>query len=106
MNTKNPLIFSLTISLFLIILILLLPKFLPARLPLFYSLPWGESQLAESKQFLIIPSVILILSFINLLIVRQLHPQQILFKKILEFTSIFISIVLAITVFRIILIFI
>lgn|SRR3989344_2034901 len=107
MNTlrKYPLIFPISISLFLLFLILLLPKFLPPKLPLFYSLPWGDKQLGSINQFLIIPAVILIINLVNLLIIRQLHPQQVLFKTILFFASIFLSLILLITVLRVVMIF-
>ena len=107
MNTlrKYPLILPISISLFLLFLIFLLPKFLPSKLPLFYSLPWGDAQLGNSNQFMIIPAVILILSLVNMLIVRQLHPQQVLFKTILLFTSIFLSLILLVTVLRVVMIF-
>ena len=36
--------------------------FLPPKLPLFYSLPWGEKQLAQNQQLLIIPASIAIIS--------------------------------------------
>lgn len=96
----------LLIPLALSLLILVLPKFLPTKLPLFYSLPWGETQLATPKQFLIIPAIILLLSLINISIARSLHPQQVLLKKIISLSTILISIILVITIIKIIFIFI
>lgn len=98
-------IYSFVINLVLSLLILFLPKFLPDRLPLFYSLPWGEAQLVEKGQFLLIPAVNLSVTLINLLIIRQLHPEQILLKQILQITTILCSLILMITLIKIIWIF-
>lgn len=93
-------------SFLIIILILALFKFLPPKLPLFYSLPWGEKQLAGKEQLLIIPASIALVALGNLIFSWQLHASQLLFKKILFFSSLLISLLLVVTFFRIILIFI
>lgn len=94
------------VSLILVLLILFLPKFLPERLPLFYSLPWGEGQLAEKVQFLIIPTLSLSIALLNLLISHQLHFQQILLKQVLQVASILCGVVLILNLVKIIFIFI
>lgn len=93
---------SLLMTLFIVIAF----RFLPPKLPLFYSLPWGEKQLAGKFQLLIIPAIIISVAFFNLIISRQLHPSQVFFKKILLFSSILISLILTITFLKIIFIFI
>lgn len=98
----SPLIISLIIT----IIILTLFKFLPPKLPLFYSLPWGEGQLATSEQFLIIPASISAVALLNLIIFGQLHNQQYFFKKVLLLSSIAVTIILIITFIKIILMFI
>lgn len=98
--------FLFTLNLGLSLLILFLPNFLPTKLPLFYSLPWGEQQLAQRQQFLIVPAISLSISLANLLVIRQLHNQQILLKTILQATSIICSLVLSLTLIKIIWIFI
>ena len=97
-----PILFSLLITLTILILI----RFLPPKLPLFYSLPWGEKQLAQNQQLLIIPASIALLSLSNLIISWQLHEQQKFFQNILLFSSLLVSVILTITFFKIILIFI
>lgn len=97
-----PIILSLLIS----VTILLMGQFLPSKLPLFYSLPWGEDQLATLWQFLIIPSVLICISLINLMIYWQLHQSQKLLKEILVVTTLICSLILFITFIKIILIFI
>lgn len=69
-------------------------KFLPPRLPLFYSLPWGEAQLATHQQFLIIPASISAVTLLNLIIAWQLHPSQSFFKKALLLSSVAVSLIL------------
>lgn len=96
-----PLFLSLFISLF----IAFSAKFLPPKLPLFYSLPWGETQLVNHSQLLIIPAIISLVTLCNLIISWQLHPTQTLSKNILLFSSLLISLILTITFIKIVLIF-
>lgn len=97
---------SFLIALTLILTILLIFEFLPKKLPLFYSLPWGESQLVSHQQFYIIPASILLIAFINLLILLKLNSSFEFFKKILVFSTIITTIILTITFLKIVLIFI
>lgn len=97
-----PLLLCLLIGL----LSLILNKSLPPKLPFFYSLPWGDKQLAQKQQLFIIPSSILLVTLINLVISWQLHSSQTFFKNILLLSSLLISLVLTISFFKILLIFI
>lgn len=97
-----PLILSLGITLTIITTL----KFLPPRLPLFYSAPWGEGQLATHQQFLIIPASISAVTLLNLIISWQLHPSQSFFKQVLLLQSIIVSLILTITFIKILSIFI
>ena len=94
------------LSLAMVVFILISGRFLPPKLPLFYSLSWGEKQLAGHQQLLIIPSSIILVTLCNLTASWQLHPQQLIFKKILLFSSVLVSLILTITFLKIILIFI
>lgn len=98
----SPLFLALLVALTILILL----KFLPSKLPLFYSLPWGDEQLATHQQFLIIPAIISLITLINLTTSWQLHSSQIFFKKVLLFSSLIISFVLTITIIKIVIIFI
>lgn len=98
----SPFILSLLIT----IVILTALKFLPDRLPLFYSLPWGDNQLATHQQFFTIPASIGAATLLNLVISWQLHPSQAFFKKTLLISSIIISLILTISFVKIILNFI
>ena len=93
------------VSLILTIFILIFFQFLPPRLPLFYSLPWGEQQLANHQQFFIIPASIILIDLINLALIWHLHSSQVFFKKLLSFTSFITTLIFLITFIRIFLIF-
>lgn len=97
-----PLICALVIA----VIILIFFRFLPEKLPLFYSLPWGENQLVYHRQFLIVPLSMSSISILNFILSQQLHPSQSFFKKILIFSSLISSLILTITFFKIVLIFI
>lgn len=96
----------LVLSLLLCLIIILLFKYLPPKLPLFYSLSWGDQQLATHQQFLIIPASLALIALLNFSISLQLHASQIFFKKILLISPIIMSLILVITFIKIILIFI
>lgn len=81
-------------------------RFLPNLLPLFYSLPWGERQLATHQQFLIIPATQTLITLANLIISNQLHPAQIFLKKALLSSSLLTAVILTVTFLKVIFIFI
>lgn len=83
----------------------ILLEVLPAKLPLFYSLPWGENQLATQQQIFLIPAVIVLVALINIMISLQLHQSQSFFKNILTGSSIVSSIILLVTLIKIFMIF-
>lgn len=97
---------TLLIAIIMGVSVLLLSKILPAKLPLFYSLPWGDNQLATHQQFFIIPAIITLITLGNLIISWQLHLSQIFFKKILMISSLINTLILTITYLKIIFIFI
>lgn len=96
----------LSLSLIITFFIAIFSKTLPPKLPLFYSLPWGDNQLANHQQLLIIPGIISLITLSNLIISWQLHDSQEFFKKTLIFLSLLASLILTITFFKIIYIFI
>lgn len=95
----SPLLLSVLIT----VIILFGLKPLPPRLPLFYSLPWGQGQLATHPQFFIIPASIVLITLLNLVLSWQLHSSQTFFKKILAASSIIFSTILVIAFIKIIL---
>lgn len=99
------LLISLVLSALISLFTLLFARFLPPKLPFFYSLPWGDKQLVDHSQLLIIPATISLVALCNLIISWQLHPTQALFKSILLFSSLLISLILTIAFIKIVLIF-
>ncbi|MDO8573622.1 MAG: hypothetical protein Q7R77_02630 [Candidatus Daviesbacteria bacterium] len=92
-------------SAILIVVVLLLFRFLPVKLPLFYSLPWGEGQLATQKEFLIIPGVMILITLLNFVVSSQLHFSQKFFKDILYIASLSVTLILLITFIKVSLMF-
>lgn len=63
---------------------------LPSQVPLYYSLPWGESQLANATSLFILPSLSLGFLFINnLLAVFYLNTHSLMSRLLIIFSLIF-----------------
>lgn len=97
-----PLIFAILMS----IAIPVLFRILPEKMPLFYSLAWGEYQLGNHQQFFILPASIILVTLINLFLSWQLHQSQSFFKKLLLASSVITGLILAITFIKIVFVFI
>ncbi|MBI4040194.1 hypothetical protein HY389_02465, partial [Candidatus Daviesbacteria bacterium] len=67
---------------------------LPNKLPLFYSLPWGEKELVAKPQIFILPAVAALISLVNTGLAYQLHPAQIILKRILLLSIFFIDFII------------
>lgn len=94
------------ISVILTLVILLFFRFLPAKLPLFYSLTWGSEQLATQREFLIIPGVIALVTLLNFAISSQLHHSQKFFKTVLSISSYAATLILLIAFIKVSLMFV
>ncbi len=94
------------LSLILGVVILFGIRSLSPKLPLFYSLPWGDDQLATHQEFLLIPASIIVVTLLNSVISWQLHPSQSFFKKILLFSPLVVSLLLTVSFVKIVLNFI
>lgn len=79
---------------------------LPSRLPLFYSLSWGESQLVAKQQFFLLPTVLVLINVVNMFIAFHLHEIQYVLKRILTLALIFIDLAIIITTIKIMTIFV
>lgn len=101
-----PFLIALSSIIFITSLYLFYYHQLPARLPLFYSLPWGEEQLVDRQQFFILPTVLLLITLINSFLAFQLHSLQFISKRILMFSLIIISLITLATALKILFIFI
>lgn len=97
---------SLIFALIILIILGINFKSLPHKLPLFYSLPWGENRLINSTQFILLPVLIVLVLLINLVTSWHLHSSQLLIKRILAVSSMVISLLILTTALKIISIFI
>ncbi len=83
------------------IAIFALKGFLPPVVPLFYGLPTGAEQLTPTLGLLLVPAVGLIITFINVFV--SVISKDDFLKKSLIISSVFISLLLTITVIKIVL---
>lgn len=104
--TAAPALFSALTALFIVLLFSITYSKLPGKLPLFYSLPWGQHQLVAKEQFLLLPGVLLLIGLVNTLIASQLHPIQMVLKRTLTLSLILVNLIIFITAIKIIFVFI
>lgn len=93
---------SILLSLILSLVYLFYYESLPNQIPFFYSLPWGETQLASKNQFFILPSLIVLSALINLTITWHLHSSQLTMKRIIVSSTTIIALLTTIAGVRII----
>ena len=75
---------------------------LPSQIPLFYSLPWGEQELAPASSILFLPALSLFFMLLNnLLAVFFLKSSQ-LFSRLLVIISLVCSVFATVAVFQIV----
>lgn len=108
-SSDNYFLIPLSISLFTVLLIIILIwiffQSLPPKLPLFYSLSWGDNQLVSKQQLFLLPIVLSVIILINTFIVSQLHPLQKVLKRLLMLSLIFIDLIILTTFLKILSIF-
>jgi hypothetical protein len=95
---------SISILLALILSLIYLFYFdqLPFLIPFFFSLPWGDSQLANKNQFFILPSLIILTALVNLALTWHLHSSQLTMKRIIVSSTTVIALLTVIAGIRII----
>lgn len=101
-----PILFSLLSAILISLGFLIFSNKLPVKLPLFYSLPWGQTQLINKQQILILPGVLILITLINVFISSQLHTIQLVLKRILILSLVLINLIIFITAVKILFIFI
>lgn len=101
-----PVLFSIFAVLIIAALFLVTYNRLPPKLPLFYSLPWGQPQLVAKQQLLLLPAILILITLINSLLASQLHPVQVVIKRTLTLSLALINLIILITALKIIFIFI
>lgn len=108
-NHDKLIFYSLSASMVILItevlLITLKYSLLPRQIPLFYSLPWGQSQLADVSQIVILPAVVILVLLTNSSFAWYLNDSQLILKRILALSSLILSLLLLITTWGIVSIF-
>ena len=94
-------LFLASLNVLLIGIILILKGFLPPIVPLFYGLPDGVEQLTPYFGLILAPAIGLVIPFVNIFISNTI--RDIFLKKALVISSAFISLLLAITIIKIVL---
>lgn len=109
-KTDRFLLIPILISILTIVIIsasfLVVKNYLPQKLPLFYSLPWGETQLATKELFLLLPGLLILVNFLNIFLASQLHQSQFVLKRVLMLSLILINLIILTTAVKILFIFI
>jgi len=85
-------------------LVFLIIKFnsLPEQVPLYYSLPWGEDQLASTTSLFLLPTFSIVILLLNNLIATFFLKNIHLFSRLLIIFSLIFSFLSAISLTRII----
>lgn len=61
--------------------------FLPAEVPIFYTLPWGEGRLAPKIMLLIMPLISTLIIVINIILGKSLKLHHLLITRMLAATT-------------------
>lgn len=85
-----------------LLLILLFLKRLPPQVPLYYSLPWGDEQLASPLLFFLLPLGCLLFGFLNLFLAIISFGSHPLAARILVWFNVIFTLLATFTLFRII----
>lgn len=99
-------VFTAISSILISLILLIFSSYLPGFLPLFYSLPWGEKQLATTSQVFILPGLLVVFSIVNAVFALQLHSSQIILRRMLLLASVAVDLIIVLSFIRIIFIFI
>jgi hypothetical protein len=76
---------------------------LPPQIPLFYSRPWGEDQLADTWMLVFPPLLLNLLIVLNNYLYKKFFLGNILVKRIIDYVSIFLVVSFTVIFIRIIL---
>jgi hypothetical protein len=107
LNTFQDSLISLVVKLSFIInglellILVIVWRFIPPQVPLFYSRPWGDEQLVDKIILFFIPAVSLVFNIINLLLGNYFLGKEKLLAKFFIFTNFLINLLLIITLVEI-----
>ena len=82
---------SLLISLAQILILFSIWRFLPPQVPLFYSQPWGNSQLANPVYLILLPAISLGLLVINLFLSLSFLKKELLGRYLFSSSALAVS---------------
>ncbi len=88
---KTCVLISFSINLLILLLTVISKPFLPPYIPLFNSLPWGESRLARPEFVFLIPTMMIFIFFINTLICSSFYSRNALMSRILSFNALVVT---------------
>lgn len=91
----------LMISIQISVLIIKWPQ-LPPAVPLFYSYPWGEKQLAPPQELIIFPASTMVFALINGLLATLAYPKNTLIAAIFLIASLFVNLIATIGLLKIV----
>lgn len=77
---------------------------LPPQIPFYYSLPWGEEQLAQNYYILLLPGFALVIFLVNFIITLLISKKDLLLAQIILWSTCFVALLALITLIRIIVI--
>lgn len=97
---KKYYIFSFFLSVFVVVIALVAYFILPPEIPLFYGFPQSQQQIIGSK-ILFLPAFIAA-TFTTLNAYLSIYVENAYLKKVLAFISLLISLLAAITIFKIV----
>lgn len=75
---------------------------LPPQVPLFYSRVWGEEQLAQKYQIIILPAFAILAFLFNFFVSARLFPKEPLLARILIGSSCLLVFILILALFQIV----
>lgn len=77
---------------------------LPPEVPLFYSRPWGQEQLAQKLWLFFLPFICFLVTIINFRLASLFYKKEPFLAKIFVWTSFIIAFLVSINIIRILLI--
>ena len=103
---KTPFYFSLILIFLNTVIISLSLSRLPLKVPLFYSLPWGEEQLVSKGMLWILPAGGLGIVVFNLLMAQFIFADEEIIGKIFVLSGLLVSLLTSYSLFQIVSLFI
>lgn len=100
----NGIVFRWNVLIIILELSFLFLKFndLPVQVPLYFSLPWGESQLASASTLFLLPAFSIVVLLLNNLLASLFLKSIQLLSRLLVIFSLIFSVLSAISLYKII----